>query len=66
MQNVTHAHGVLHILVHGHRGKHKASYLHKTLSRIGKAVHKTPTKDYQKFVNVFIFVSSGKRGDAVL
>ena len=42
------------------------SDLHKTLSRKGKAVHRTPTNDYQKFVNVFVFVSSGKRGDAVL
>ena len=42
------------------------SNLHKALSRKGKAVHKTPTNDYQKFVNVFVFVSSGKRGDAVL
>ena len=58
---------VFYVLVHGHGGKHKASYLHKTFSRKGKAVHMTPTKDYQKFVNVyiFVFVSSGKRGDAV-
>ena len=42
--------------------KNKASYLHKTLSRKSKVVHRTPTKHYQKFVNVFVFVSSGKRG----
>ena len=42
------------------------SDLHKTLYQMGKAVHRTPMNDYQKFVNVFIFVSSGKGGDTVL
>ena len=59
-----HAHCVLR--TRGHGRKPKASYLHKTFSRKVKAVHRTPTKDLQKLVNVFIFVSSASHAKVVM
>ena len=40
--------------------------LHEHLARKGRAVHRAPVNEYQKFINVSVFVRGGVRQDAVL
>ena len=64
--NVTRAHGVLRILVVMEENTKLAICIKPFLENVKLSTKPLRRTTRIKFVNVFVFVSSGKRGDAVL